>query len=125
MLYLDHFQSGISDGCQERKLILLIRLPRHPDSPHGFILECDLSYPSHLHIDHNDLPLAPEKISVDPSDWSPYTSSAAETSGTPFKRGGKKLIPQLGQRKNYVLHYLNLKFYLGARNGFKRKFTEA
>ena len=27
-----------------------------PDSPHGFILECDLSYPSHLHIDHNDLP---------------------------------------------------------------------
>ena len=60
-----------------------------PDSPYGFILECDLSYPTHLHSDHNDLPLAPEKISVDPTDWSPYTSSAAKTSGIPIKKGGK------------------------------------
>ena len=83
-----------------------------PDSPYGFILECDLSYPTHLHSDHNDLPLAPEKISVDPTDWSPYTSSAAKTSGIPIKKGGKKLIPHLGRRQNYVLHYQNLKFYL-------------
>ena len=52
------------------------------------ILEVDLEYPKELHDLHNDYPLAPEQIEVDKT---------------------KKLIPNLWNKKNYVIHYENLK----------------
>ncbi|XP_065642665.1 uncharacterized protein LOC136074289 [Hydra vulgaris] len=54
------------------------------------ILEVDLDYPDHLHDEHNDYPLAPERIKVDKVE---------------------KLIPNLNHKKNYVIHYENLKLY--------------
>ena len=55
------------------------------------ILEVDLEYPENLHELHNDYPLAPEQIVVNKV---------------------SKLIPNLGNKKKYVLHYENLKQYL-------------
>ena len=55
------------------------------------ILEVDLEYPKNLHDLHNDYPLAPEQIVVNKV---------------------SKLIPNLGDKKKYVLHYENLKQYL-------------
>ena len=55
------------------------------------ILEVDLEYPKNLHDLHNDYPLAPEQIVVNKI---------------------SKLIPNLGNKKKYVLHYENLKQYL-------------
>ena len=55
------------------------------------ILEVDLEYPKSLHDLHNDYPLVPEQIVVNQV---------------------KKLIPNLGDKKNYVIHYENLKQYL-------------
>ena len=55
------------------------------------ILEVNLEYPWSLHDLHNDYPLAPEHIKVKKID---------------------KLIPNLGNKKNYVIHYENLKQYL-------------
>ena len=55
------------------------------------ILEVDLEYPKNLHDLHNDYPLAPEQIMVNKV---------------------SKLIPNLGDKKKYVLHYENLKQYL-------------
>ena len=54
------------------------------------ILEVDLEYPKSLHDWHNDYPLAPERIKVNKA---------------------KKLIPNLGDKEKYVLHYENLKQY--------------
>jgi hypothetical protein len=34
------------------------------DSETGFVVECDLEYPSELHETHNDYPLAPEHVMV-------------------------------------------------------------
>ncbi|XP_073236533.1 uncharacterized protein [Porites lutea] len=57
----------------------------------GYIFEVDLEYPPHLWETHNDYPLAPEKIIVN---------------------GVEKLICHFKPRKNYVVHYRNLRQYL-------------
>ena len=54
-------------------------------------MEVDLEYSKNLHDLHNNYPLAPEHIKVNKV---------------------KKLIPNLGDKKNYVIHYENLKQYL-------------
>ena len=54
------------------------------------ILEVDLEYPEELHDLHNEYPLAPEKVKVG---------------------NVEKLIPNLYNKKKYVLHYENLKLY--------------
>ena len=62
-----------------------------PKENQGCILEVDLEYPESLHDKHNDYPLAPDRVKVGRVE---------------------KLIPHLGDRKNYVLHVNNLKQYL-------------
>ena len=57
------------------------------------ILEVELEYPRRLHDLHNDYPLAPEQIEVNKVN---------------------KLIPNLWNKKKYVLHYENLKQYLSS-----------
>ena len=57
----------------------------------GCILEVDLEYPEDLHDEHNEYPLAPERLKVGKVD---------------------KLIPNLRNKEKYVLHYENLKLYL-------------
>ena len=55
------------------------------------ILEVDLTYPENLHDLHNDYPLAPERVTVNKVE---------------------KLIPNLNDKKNYVIHHETLKLYL-------------
>lgn len=38
----------------------------------GYIAEVDLSYPDDLHASHSSFPLAPERLVIDSSMWSPY-----------------------------------------------------
>ena len=57
----------------------------------GYIFEVDLEYPKKLWDSHNDYPLAPEKMIVN---------------------GVEKLICHFKHRKNYVVHYRNLRQYL-------------
>ncbi|XP_065639641.1 uncharacterized protein LOC136072363 [Hydra vulgaris] len=54
------------------------------------ILEVDLEYPEHLHDLHNDYPLAPERLKIDKVE---------------------KLVTNLNHKKNYIIHYENLKLY--------------
>ena len=54
------------------------------------ILEVDLKYPQHLHDLHSDYPLAPERIKVNKVE---------------------KLIPNLNDKKNYVIQHETLKRY--------------
>ena len=58
---------------------------------HSCIVEVDLGYPRSLHDLHSDYPLAPEQIEVNKVD---------------------KLIPNMWNKKKYVIHYENLKQYL-------------
>ena len=57
---------------------------------HSCILEVDLEYPEDLHDIHNDYPLAPERLKIG---------------------GIEKLIPNLRNKKKYIIHHESLKLY--------------
>ena len=80
------------------------------DADHGFILEVDLDYPTSLHRQHNDYPLAPEKLKVEKHWMSPYQQKLIEELGVSI--GCEKLVPNLMDKSRYVLHYRNLQLYL-------------
>ena len=49
----------------------------------GYILEVNVSYPKDLHDSHNDLPIMCERMEIN---------------------GVEKLVPNLRDKKNYVIH---------------------
>ena len=70
-----------------------------------------LTYPDKLHEVHNDYPLAREKLVVSSDMLSKYCKKIADK--YEIKVGDvKKLIPNLGNKTNYVIHYRNLQLYL-------------
>ena len=79
--------------------------------PIGYFLEVGLEYPDELHKLHNDYHLAPEKIAASSDMLSNYCKIIA---GKYVIRVGnlKGLIPNLGNKTNYVVHYRNLQLYL-------------
>ena len=86
-------------------------LNKNDNSLHGYFLEVDLDYPENLHDDHNDYPMAPEKVKIKEEWLSSYCLEAKEEHG--IKVGGvNQLIPNLMPKKNYLVHYRNLKCYL-------------
>ena len=77
----------------------------------GYILEVDLKYLDELHDLHNDYPLAPERLTVTNDILSKYCEEIADK--YEIKVGDvKTLIPNLGNKTNYVVHYRNLQLYL-------------
>ena len=76
----------------------------------GYFLEVDLKYPDELHELHNDYPLAPEKLAVSSDMLSKYCKTIADKYEIKVD-DVKKLIPNLGNKTYFVVHYRNLQLY--------------
>ena len=77
----------------------------------GLFLGVDLKYPNELHELDNDYPLAPEKLAISSDMLSKYCKKIADKYEIKVV-DIKKLIPNLGNKTNYVVHYRNLHLYL-------------
>lgn len=77
------------------------------EGKYGYIVECDLCYPIHLHALHNDYPLAPEKKIPPQNITSPFFVDCKHEK----KSKTSKLLTTLEDKHNYVLHLKNLKLY--------------
>ena len=77
----------------------------------AYIFEVDLEYPDELHVLHNVYPLAPEKLAMPYDMLSDYCKKIAAEYEIKVD-DVKKLIRNLGNKTNYLLHYRNLKWYL-------------
>ena len=77
----------------------------------GYILEINLEYPDELHVLHNDYPLVPEKLAIPYDMLSYYCKKTADRHRIKVD-DVIKLIPNLGNKTNYVLNYRDLQLYL-------------
>ena len=69
----------------------VLKLLKKKDTKIGYIFEVDLEYPSSLWEEHNDYPLAPNRIKLDKVE---------------------KLVSSFLPKENYVVHYKSLKQYI-------------
>ena len=103
----------------------ILRLKANSDI--GYFLEVDLDYPSELHSWHSDYPLAPEKVVVEGSQLSdfqknvlraqmleddPELSEEQLIAKIDAYKSVEKLVPNLRDKKKYILHYRNLQLYI-------------
>ena len=77
----------------------------------GYFLEVDLEYPEELDELYNDFSLAPEKLTVSNDMLWKYCKKIANEYEIKVV-DVKKLIPNLGNKTNYIVHYRNLQLYL-------------
>jgi hypothetical protein len=77
----------------------------------GYVVECDLHFPTEIHDKLKHYPPAPENM-VPEDEWlSEYQLSLK--SKFQIKAKTKKLVPHLMDHNNYCIHYRNLKYLVG------------
>ena len=76
------------------------------------MVKADLDYPPSLHVAHNDLPLATERLYIK-DEWLSDKQRSIKAQFD-FSRGSmsSKLVPNLMNKRDYVLDYRNLKYYI-------------
>ena len=103
----DNFKFETENVCLEEIL-------NTPDvSDIGYFLEVDLEYPYNIRDKTRQFPFCPENKSISKDDFGPYRKSIKPKNYVSHK----KLICDWTDKKNYLIHYRMLKFYV--RHGMK------
>ena len=78
------------------------------DSEIGYFLEVDLKYPDNIKQKTKYFPFCPENKKIDPNKYNDYMNTIKPENYTK----SKKLICDWTDKKNYLVHYRMLKFYV-------------
>ena len=94
-------------------------LNQSPTQSTGYLVECNLHVPSHLHSYFDQFPLAPEHFNPTFGQMSPFSQSSfcavygRSADRLDWNKGmGSKLCGTMYDKTYYATHYLNLKYYL-------------
>ncbi|RIA93135.1 hypothetical protein C1645_819763 [Glomus cerebriforme] len=97
-------------AMQKKLLDMALRIK--PDAKRGCYLNINSHFPLKTHDYLSDLPSAVENIAVE-KDWlCPYNAKLVEQLDGGHFSVTEKLVPHLGPRKNYVIHYQELQYYV-------------
>ena len=77
----------------------------------GYAFQVTLEYPPELQLQHSSYPLACHHLEVEEEELSPYAKECLEEFQMKYTKT-KKLSATFNERKEYVLHGMNLKLYL-------------
>ena len=78
----------------------------------GYFVECDLEYPAELHDEHNEYPLAPERVDIHVEMLSDTQVELSRHYTRNRTAKNVKLVPNLMTKKNYVVHGQVLQFFV-------------
>ena len=78
------------------------------DSDIGYFVEADLRYPDNIKQRTKNFPFAPVNKKINPDDFNDYMKEIRPDNYTPTK----ELICDWSDKKNYLVHYRMLKFYV-------------
>ena len=99
---------------EQTKFILALK----DDESTGYMFNCDLEYPKDLHDLHDEFPMCPENLTIKDEWLSPYQMEMKNNFN--IKGASKKLCLTLFDKKDYILHYRNLKYCLSKGLKIKR-----
>ena len=116
-LPIGNYQWEVSQGyllanpaMQKKHLDIALRIK--PDAKRGCYLNIKSHFPLKTHDYLSDLPPAVENVAVE-KDWlCPYNAKLVEQLDGGRFSATEKLVPHLGPRKNYVIHYQELQYYV-------------
>jgi len=95
-----------------QKKYLNMILKTKADSPRGYFLNINAHFPANTHEYLSDLPPAVENIAVKRNWLSPHNQDLVkDLDGGRFSETNK-LVPHLGKREDYVIHYQELQYYV-------------
>ena len=83
-----------------------------PDAQRGYFLNIKAHFPLKTHDYLRDLPPAVENVAVKKNWLSPYNAKLVEQIDGGHFSATKKLVSHLGSRKDYVIHYQELQYYV-------------
>src|SRR5215210_9230995 len=78
----------------------------------GYFLNIKAHFPLKTHDYLRDLPPAVENVAVGKGWLSPYSTDLVEKLDGGRFSTTEKLVPHLGPRKDYVIHYQELQYYV-------------
>ncbi|XP_065188224.1 uncharacterized protein LOC135818999 [Sycon ciliatum] len=105
-----HLPVSHFEWCPPTRELLDSILTQADDASLGYMIECDLTVPDHLHDLLNDYPPAPEKMTISEEMLSPYQRDLMKSMSI-TGLSSPKLVPHLMRKQRYVLHYRNLQLY--------------
>ena len=107
----EYSEEFLNDSDNNQKVQNTI-LKKRPDASRGCLLKMNSYFPSKTHDYLNDLPPAVESLAVKQDRFSPKQGEYLKDMNKKRYTSTEKLVPHLGPRKEYVLHYLEFQYYV-------------